>query len=630
MGDGIVFFVASTPLNGRELWKTNGTPAGTVLVLDINPGAGSADPDWLTMVNGILFFRADDGVNGMEPWRSDGTAAGTMMIKDINPGSPGSFPNNLLALGDTLFFAADDGVHGNEMWTSHGTAANTVLVRDLNPHGDGIDSARILKKPGHGAGWFTNYKGKLFFAGSDGADFETPGGHGTELWKSDGTAVGTELVNDIYITGTSLIPTSSYPAELKVIDNLIWFAAARAETGKELFRSDGTFDGTYLVADINPGPEASSNPADFTKVNDVIFFSAATNEAGRELWRTDGTEAGTYLILDMNDGGEVSGPDYVPFDSNPEYLINYNGRLFFAATTRYGGNELWESNGVFNGTYMVLNMQTGGDGGYPSFLTTIGNKFYFTAADPLYGNEIFRSDGTPAGTMLVQDIEPDLAGSNPEQFLLALGRIFVVTNTSAYGKEVWVANVPADIGLPLRFLDIDAKLVNDDGLITWQTADEINAGHFEIERSTDGIRFHSIGWTQARNQPGTNTYHFTDAGAGSQGPGTIYYRIREVDADNSSAYSDIALIRTTAKADRFMVYPNPVDRQIGIRTSMNSDKQVSWELVNASGAIMKKGSVVLHAGNDGWSIDVSEAAPGTYVLRLSSDSGAKTLKIIKR
>jgi len=99
-------------------------------------------PRDLINVGGTLFFSADDGINGRELWKSDGTAAGTVMVEDINPGPATCFPSgiasgSLTAMCGTLFFSADDGTHGRELWKSDGTTAGTVLVKDINPGSGG-------------------------------------------------------------------------------------------------------------------------------------------------------------------------------------------------------------------------------------------------------------------------------------------------------------------------------------------------------------------------------------------------------------------------------------------------------------------------------------------------------------
>src|SRR5262249_34726783 len=134
---GTLFFCTGGP-SDYQLWKTDGTGDGTVIVKDFSPGTSPFD---LTNVNGTLFFGANDGTHGNELWKSDGTTAGTVMVKDIFPGSHGSFAKfetgSLIRIGmtnvnGTLFFVADggSGYLNYELWKSDGTAAGTVLVKD--------------------------------------------------------------------------------------------------------------------------------------------------------------------------------------------------------------------------------------------------------------------------------------------------------------------------------------------------------------------------------------------------------------------------------------------------------------------------------------------------------------------
>jgi ELWxxDGT repeat protein len=95
-----------------------------VLVKDIYPGTGNSYPSNLTDVNGVLYFTAYDGTNGTELWKSDGTAAGTVLVY---PGGDSS-PSNLTNVNGVLYFTADDGTNGRELWKSDGTTAGTVMV----------------------------------------------------------------------------------------------------------------------------------------------------------------------------------------------------------------------------------------------------------------------------------------------------------------------------------------------------------------------------------------------------------------------------------------------------------------------------------------------------------------------
>jgi ELWxxDGT repeat protein len=107
------------------------------LVKDIYPGSNSSlDSNYplpITAVGNTLYFVAEDGVNGYELWKSNGTAAGTTLLKDILPGSgfPYTYPSSPVALGNTLYFNADDGVNGRELWKSDGTTAGTTLLKDI-------------------------------------------------------------------------------------------------------------------------------------------------------------------------------------------------------------------------------------------------------------------------------------------------------------------------------------------------------------------------------------------------------------------------------------------------------------------------------------------------------------------
>jgi ELWxxDGT repeat protein len=183
--NGTLYFVADNGTNGKELWKSNGTPAGTVMVKDINPGINDSDLYYLTNVNGTLYFRAKNGTNGKqftngaELWKSDGTPAGTVMVKDINPGVNDSNPYHFTNINGTLYFGAKNGTNGHELWKSDGTPAGTVMVKDIRP---GINSSDPA--------YLTNVNGTLYF-------FTNYGTNGHELWKSDGTAAGTVMVKGI-------------------------------------------------------------------------------------------------------------------------------------------------------------------------------------------------------------------------------------------------------------------------------------------------------------------------------------------------------------------------------------------------------------------------------------------------
>lgn len=111
-----IYFTAAGLDGGTELWKTDGTSGGTVLVRDIRAGSGSSDPRSFADLGNHLFFAADDGVHGRELWTSDGTSSGTRLVGDIYPGSASSEPQYLTNSNGTLYFSADDDVYGRQPW----------------------------------------------------------------------------------------------------------------------------------------------------------------------------------------------------------------------------------------------------------------------------------------------------------------------------------------------------------------------------------------------------------------------------------------------------------------------------------------------------------------------------------
>jgi len=429
---GVVYFSAFDPRYGAELWRSDGTPAGTVLLRDIIAGATGAGPAYLTVANNTLYFTADDGKSGRELWKSDGTAAGTVRVKDIGPGAVGSSPSQLVAVGNTLYFGADDGASGFELWKSNGTEAGTVRLKDIFP---GVDNGRPQA--------LTAMNGTLYFVAED--------GNGLELWKSNGTAAGTVMVKDIKpgpIGAFGYGPGGYFPPALAAVNGTLYFGADDGVHGVELWKSNGTAAGTTLVADIAPGylyeeTPYSSAPQELVNVNGTLYFAATDNYAGRELWKSDGTEAGTVMVADIEEGFETYIESFI--SSNPGELVNVNGTLYFAAASGYEGRELWKSDGTWAGTVMVKDLRPGTEyvphpyrPGFgwseplhsdPTDLTNVNGTLYC-----LSNTGFWKSDGTEAGTVLLKPFEE--AGH-----LIANGSTaFVAGRLGVGGVELWKSN----------------------------------------------------------------------------------------------------------------------------------------------------------------------------------------------
>ena len=146
--NGVLFFAASNGTKGTELWKSDGTASGTVMLKDIWANRGESYPYGLKNVNGVLFFSANNGTIGAELWKSDGTSAGTVMVKDVWPGGPSGAVGNFSQVINKLIFTGNDGVNGYKTWQSDGSAAGTAIATGVGNPGNG-DLQELVETDNH-------------------------------------------------------------------------------------------------------------------------------------------------------------------------------------------------------------------------------------------------------------------------------------------------------------------------------------------------------------------------------------------------------------------------------------------------------------------------------------------------
>ncbi|MCA8953902.1 MAG: hypothetical protein KDE27_30610 [Planctomycetes bacterium] len=444
--NGVAYFEARDAF-GRELWRCDGTAAGTWRVKDVNPGSTGSDIRDLTVVGNQLFFTAISSNYGRELWVSDGTAPGTRLVDDLLEAfNFSSSPSDLVAFQGRLWFAAT--VNGNRfLYSSDGTAAGTAPhnawtgVSQLTLAGGwlyyvatgGVGNGTLCRTDGTLAGTqaiggagigildLIGVGNRVFFT----ASYASPS-TGRELFVSDGTLTGTQLVLDINPGATG-----SSPSEIVALDaNTIVFRASDGTHGVEPWRSDGTATGTFLLADVAAG-SATSSPTELTTANGIAVWNGTAN-GDTELWVTDGTVAGTQMFDLLATGSSI-----------PQRMTPALGGIVFRAGTATGGTEFWFTDGTFAGTY-AIDVLPGIAPSAPADFTAFGSRVLFSASTTGFGGaerELHVSDGTVGGTALLTDLYPiALAGSDPRLLRALDGRMFFEADQQGQQSRPWITD----------------------------------------------------------------------------------------------------------------------------------------------------------------------------------------------
>ncbi|WP_291986182.1 PA14 domain-containing protein [Luteitalea sp.] len=317
-----------------------------------------------------------------------------------------------------------------ELWKTDGTALGTDLLREINTQvfNLGGGTIRIASLPRD----FVEFNGLLYFVA-------TTGTNGEELWRTDGTVNGTFLVRDFNPTG------SSSPANLMVVGDLLYFTADDGTNGRELWRTDGvTTGGTFMVSNISAGA-GSSSPSDFAAIGNTLYF-AATGASGRELYRSQGTAGTTSLVRDINPFGPIGGG---AFSSSPEKLTVVGDTIYFTAVQNGTGRELWRSDGTLAGTVLVEEIEAG------TGSTNFGELIAFDSSvgTVMFGMANFRGDVGrelflvgPSGNLGPIDIFEGAGHSDPADFKVIGDRFYFTANDGVHGRELWYME---DLGLGL-------------------------------------------------------------------------------------------------------------------------------------------------------------------------------------
>jgi len=422
--NNLTYFSADDGINGRELWRSDGTAAGTYLVKDIYPGEGGSDVNGIIAAKGLLFFSAFTADNGYKPWVSDGTELGTHLLMDPNTGTDGSNPNQFVNVNGTVFFIASLYTNNHQVWKTDGTQAGTTMVKDI--YQDNIGST-ILE--------LTGANGLAYFIANT---FNS----GYQLFRSDGTDAGTYVVKETGYFGYGY--EFSAPMQLTEYNGKLFFSVDDG-MGRRLWTSDGTADGTNFA----PGNNDIFMRTDFMNIfknspfriiNNILYISGRKTpytDIG-ELYKYDASNAdGIVLVKELTD--ITDGIDYVV----PVDMTVVNDKLYFKVISFINGahDELWSTNGQTDNTQLIRTFGPGEQGVYTyNFYNGNGILYFDVHNDPVSGTELWKSDGTDAGTVLIKDINPGTGSSDPDNLTFCNGKLLFKATTDNYGTELWASN----------------------------------------------------------------------------------------------------------------------------------------------------------------------------------------------
>ena len=469
-GDKLYFLdkVAGNNTFTTDIWVTDGTESGTEIVAPsffVNGGIGGQrnEPRWLAPINGELMFSQNSSSPfiGREFWVTDHIQGGSpQLLEDIcaydavfdtNCSSPAPLFNgiNQIKANDSIL-----NINGTVFFR----ASDHVLDNDELWKTDGTTVGTVKVKeinsditegsiPQH----FIDADGTLYFWAFDGVD--------SGLWKSDGTEAGTVLIKEF----TSVFPSGTGfndPGYTQVTyepgigeGGIYYFtffniyADGVLTYEHELWRTDGTEAGTFRLLHYEATQNGVANIGPQIALNGNVFFGAydpLVTTIISEVEATDVTPATESKLLKSD--GTILGTSVfdVPGSLRLFPQIEFNGELYLADTDK----TLWKSDGTVSGTTVVKSLPS-----YPSEFVA-GDELYFLQSIPnpdpgLRGyHSIWKTDGTEAGTVKVTSTEYRQYGGRYDELLNVGGTLFYHHDDEIHGEELWRLATIDDSAVP--------------------------------------------------------------------------------------------------------------------------------------------------------------------------------------
>ncbi|MBB4080546.1 ELWxxDGT repeat protein [Lewinella aquimaris] len=652
-----VYFPAQQPEEGIELYRMDATGEKLTSLTNIHAGTTNSQAIFaLQPFRGGLLFRAAAAGDNAEWWivgphdarakklvelDNDGENSG---VRPLGPGPEGDllFTISSLPYSGGLFRTAGD--RQSTQMIREGVLAtsprepvhfgNLVLFNGVLNH-DGIYQRGLFRTDGTTAGTYLLLEGEVYGTVVSGNRVFLA--RDEEIYVSDGTATGTELVFNL-VPGVN----SATPTELVPFRGGILFEGIDHERGYGVWFSDGTPEGTRLVSEFR---RTDSYLAAFASSGEQAYFMEA-HLFRNSIWRTDGTTEGTVRIKTFDGRAD--------FGHNLNAVV-FNGRCYFTAETENKGRQIWVTDGTPENTYMLPDRHPEGgsyyvidfvpfgdylfynighglyrtDGTpegtlriYPDYVDAISvheGHLYFTAEAEEGGYELFRTDGTVGGTHLVEDYYPGPTSSYPRGLMSVPSGLFFSATHPLIGTELHrlgecpteadLGPLPATDCSPVLALPVGAKLGN-------RTVEVLSSdGPVEVRDYADVIELVADPGTRL-----TASVSVEEAGVCGTLTKTFTATVPGGGAACLTSSSDPVTAPPVVR-----LYPNPAATRVRLEVpGVYGDGH--WQLISGSGRLVREGRYV--AG--GTDIRVEDMPGGLYFVVVTTRRGRSVGRLVVR
>lgn len=621
-----IYFITISSTFGDYIWKSDGTNAGTVKLKQISTSfqyenlfpSYAAVENAMILANNLLYFTANDGTHGKELWKTDGTPSGTGMILDLSPGTSGSNPGSLSVLNSELYFAANSSLYpaGNELYKYNGSQFSQPIetwpgINSGNPAFLTLQNNTLL---------FSAQRNttipRLFV--SDGTEpntieisesFSNPqnisvlGNIGFFVANADINRDGLDEPCVFKYTVPDKIWTGNVNTDVSNIDN--WFpSGVPSETDNVLISpsaKNNITNPSYLICNdlinnggkiimqngllllngdlYNEGIIDNSVPGVFGIIGNTRRNHSVGSPGAILGQLTASSNVTMHLTSNVSlNALRIEGADSIYLGDYQMQVNNYP--IFIPTYVTDGTGMLFLPVGSSPVTFSLVNPVTITNNGTPDYFGvgvhdgilkngTSGDTVKTQGVNKTW--DIVKETGGPVNINLsVQwkaiDELPDFDRSNVylNHFTnnawdagnsgpaIGAGPFSIGRNniTSLSPFSVTSSEGP----LPLRLISFSGRIVNGLVQLEWQTASEQNTSLFSIQKSDDGLHFSEIGKVMAAGNSAENkNYFFTD-------PGKLFnksfYKIKILDKDGKYNFSRVVIMDNT-EGGMIKIYPNP-------------------------------------------------------------------------